>query len=144
MNSFTYVISSADRTNNAPERVFYDIPFGGFRITQQNCLVEVISCFINGEVNVDLGYLILTATGLAEDGLYCTNSIPSNEAVICTIPLNHLYITTGSTFTVKDCHIKKSVRFQFKKLNFVSVVTDQDINLLDETRFVLTLKITPF
>jgi hypothetical protein len=142
MNSFTYVISSDDRINSiGVETSFYDIPFGGFS-NEQNYHVEFVNCTING--GAVGGFVVLCAANLAEDGYYCSAKLPSNEAVICSIPLgNLLYADRGSSFSVKNCNVKKIVRFRFRRADLSPAETDIDINNGVETRFLLTLKITP-
>ncbi len=47
-NSFTYVISSEERTNTAGNQITYDIDFGGFSGKNQDYNCEVLSFSING------------------------------------------------------------------------------------------------
>ena len=72
-NSFTYVISSDERTNTGANQIFYDIEFGGFSGKNQNYNCEVLSFSINGRTTAtpaETGYFMFMCENLHDDELY--------------------------------------------------------------------------
>jgi hypothetical protein len=70
-NSFTYVISSDERTNTGANQITYDIDFGGFSGKFQNYNCEILSFSINGKTTatpVDIGFFLFMAENLNYDG----------------------------------------------------------------------------
>ena len=144
-NSFIYTLSSDDRVNTAVNQI-YDIDFGGFNCSSDDYNLEVINCVVNGSVLVSNGYLTLIATNLNEDGVFCKGVLNASDAIMCHIPTNSdiLMSSGGVKFKVKDCRMAKRIRLSLLKPNFAPVVSGTDINVGGiETKFVLTLKMTP-
>ena len=152
--SFTYVICSDDRTNNiinngAGLTYFYDVNFGGFSEPYENYRVDVISFGAVGGFPVPAqNYYFFTCEGLANNGYFCSNKVlPTNDVILSILPLNELqdaYIQSDGNvvFNVKNCRIAKTVRFKFLKTDF-TIPGALDINAGVETKWVLTLKMTP-
>jgi hypothetical protein len=46
-------------------------------------------------------------------------------------------------FTVKNCRVPKVVKFKWLKPDFTSAVSGTDVNNGGETRWILTLRLTP-
>ena len=46
-------------------------------------------------------------------------------------------------FTVKNCRVPKNIRFKWMKSDFTPAVTLTDVNNGGETRWILTLRLTP-
>ena len=145
-NSFIYTLSSDDRVNTAANQIYYDIDFGGFNYSSDDYYLEVINCVVNGSVLLSNGYLTLIATDLNEDGVFCKGVLNANDAIMCHIPTNSdiLMSSGGVKFKVKHCGMTKRIRLSLLKPNFAPVVSGTDINVGGiETKFVLTLKMTP-
>ena len=151
--AFTYVICSDDRTNNLIDPVnltnFYDVRFGGFSEQYNDYQVEVVSFgAASGFPNTIHNYYYFTCEGLANNGYFCSNRVlPTNDVIISILPLTALqdaYIQSDGNiiFNVKNCRIAKNVRFKFLKSDFTTPGTTE-INNGAETKWVLTLKLTP-
>ena len=82
---------------------------------------------------------------LADDGSFCNSLLNSNQAILTTVStdINSLMSTNGSTFIARDCKQKKRVRFKFVNPDLSDVVDTTDINIVEDTNWVLTLKMTP-
>ena len=156
--SFTYMISSDERTNSIGADAgnltnFYDIKFGSFSEPYDNYKVEVISfAAVSGFPAAAQNYYFFTVENLTDNGYFCSNKVlPTNDAILCILPLNALqdaYIQSDGgnvVFTVKNCRIAKMVRFKWLKNDFSTPTTTVDINVGAgiETRWVLTLRMTP-
>ena len=148
--SFTYMISSDEKTNTDAVCNYYDIRFGGFSEPYDNYKVEVISfAAVNGFPAASQNYYFFTVENLTDNGYFCSNKVlPTNDAILCILPLNALqdaYIQSDGgnvIFTVKNCRIAKTVRFKWLKNDF-SIPGATEINVTNETRWVLTLRLTP-
>jgi hypothetical protein len=143
--SFNFVISSDDRVNTTANQIYYDLDMGMVNSSHSNFIVEVIQIVLNGNILGTNGYLLFTAEGLADNGLFCRNKLSSSQAVLGVISANidGLMCNTPTTFLANNIRMKKRVRFSLLKPDFSPVVSGVDINIGDETRWVLTLKMTP-
>ena len=150
--SFTYMISSDERTNIDAVYNYYDIRFGGFSEPYDNYKVEVISfAAVNGfPAAAASNYYYFTVENLADNGYFCSHKVlPTNDAILSILPLNALqdaYIQSDGgnvSFKVKNCRIAKHVRFKWLKNDFTAPITTVEINNTAETRWVLTLRMTP-
>ena len=77
-NSFTYVISSDERTNAGANQITYDIDFGGFSGKNQNYNCEVLSFSINGRTTTtpeNTGYFLFMCENLNDDGFFAQEGI---------------------------------------------------------------------
>jgi len=157
--SFTYMISSDERTNSIGAEAgnltnFYDIKFGGFSEPYDNYKVEVISfAAVNGFPTAASNYYFFTVENLTDNGYFCSNKVlPTNDVILSILPLNALqdaYIQSDGgnvIFKVKNCRVAKHVRFKWLKNDFSIPTTLTDINVVangGETRWILTLRMTP-
>ena len=147
--SFTYVISSDERTNSDAVASFYDFNFGGFSEPYDDYYVEVISFATVGGITVANTYLLFVAENLASDGYFCTRKLSNREAILAILPLSAVqdsYIQSdggAGKFTVKNCRVPKNIRFKWLKSDFTPAVTLTDVNSGGETRWILTLRLTP-
>ena len=57
----------------------------------------------------------------------------------------HISNQTGvqEKFTVKNCRMAKQVRFKWLKPDFTNAINNTDVNNGGETRWILTLRLTP-
>ena len=153
--SFTYMISSDERTNSTGAEAgnltnFYDIKFGGFSEPYDNYKVDVISfAAVNGFPAAASNYYFFTVENLTDNGYFFSNKIlPTNDAILSILPLNALqdaYIQSDGgnvIFKVKNCRIAKYVRFKWLKNDFTAPGVTE-INVAGETKWVLTLRMTP-
>ena len=146
--SFNYVISSDDRTNNVDQLTnFYEIDFGGFNTTYSDFNIEVVQVILNANVLSSNGYVILIAQDLNDGyGRFCPKIMDGSQAIIGVISTNidGLISNSNITFRSNNCRMIKRVRFSLHKPNFHPCVSGTDINVGGiETRWVLTLKMTP-
>ena len=148
--AFTYVICSDDRTNNLIDVVnltnFYDVKFGGFSEQYKDYRVDVISFgAVGGFPAAAQNHFFFTCEGLANNGYFCSNKVlPTNDVILSILPLNALqdaYVQSEGNiiFNVINCRIAKTVRFKFLKADF----SPADVNNGAETKWVLTLRLTP-
>jgi hypothetical protein len=146
--SFTYVISSDERTNTNIDSS-YDFRFGGFSEPYDDYYCEVISFACIGGITVANNYLLFVAENLASDGYFCTRKLSNREAILAILPLSALqdsYIQSdggAGKFTVKNCRVPKQVRFKWLKSDFTNAIHQTDVNSGGETRWILTLRLTP-
>ena len=147
--SFTYVISSDERTNLDVVTASYAFNFGGFSEPYDDYYCEVISFATVGGITVANTYLLFVAENLASDGYFCTRKLSNREAIVAILPLSAVqdsYIQSdggAGKFTVKNCRVPKQVRFKWIKSDFTPAVTLVDVNNGAETRWILTLRLTP-
>ena len=152
-NSFTYVISSDERTNDAVNQIYYDIDFGGFSEMTQDYHCEVLSLTINGMVNTTpatIGYFMFMCENLHDTGFFMVRKISNRDCLISIMPITTLndahHRHTGSTgisFKVKNCQARRPIIFKLLKPDFTEVISGTDINVGGETEWVLVLKMTP-
>ncbi len=150
-NSFTYIISSDDRTNTGANPAFYDINFGGFTEHYDSYLVDVV--FLGASTGLPLAsnYYYFVAENLCNDRYLSTTKLSNKQAIISILPLNAVqdaYIQSdgGSiSFKIINAKVRKQVRFKFVKQDFTDVVSGTDVNIGvgNETRWVLALRLTP-
>ena len=146
MDSFNYVISSDDRVDSTPNQNFYEIDFGGFNAPYENYNIEVVQCILNGNVLSSNGYIMLVVENLADNGVFCPQILDANQAIVAVISTNidGLISNSNITFRANNCRMIKRVRFSLHNPNFLPCVSGTDINIgAIETRWVLTLKMTP-
>ena len=145
-NSFTYVISSDDRTNTGAKPEYYDISFGGF-----NYIVDVVSFGAVQGFPVSSNYYYFVAENLANNGYLNTKKLSNREAILAILPLNAVqdsYIQSDGgniSFQIINAKAKKTVRFKFIKQDFTTLVNETDINVGAgvDTRWFLVLRLTP-
>ena len=150
--SFTYMISSSDRTNypTEPENLtnFYNINFGGFNEPYEEYKVDVLSFSCAGGIPLATGYYIFVVENLDTDGYFCRKNLANREVVLSKLPLNALsdaFIQSdaGSTsFKIKNAQNIRNVKFSFLKSDF----TAPDVGAINndgETRWILSLRMTP-
>jgi hypothetical protein len=146
--SFMYVISSDERSN-ADTASTYDFSFGGFSEPYDDYWCEVISFATVGGITAANSYYLFVAENLASDGYFCTKKLSSRDAIMAILPLNAFqdsYIQSdggAGKFTVKNCRVPKQVRFKWLKPDFTNAVNNTDVNNGGETRWILTLRLTP-
>lgn len=153
--SFTYVISSNDRTNSIGTNTnTYDIDFGGFSSNHETYLFEVLNILLSGQTLDGNNMLILVANDLADNGYFCSaslntssNALISRPTIVGFIPLVSTVdmFNSGSggiSFVVKNCRIKRKIRFKLIKSNFVDAVDTVDINVGGESKWFLTMRVT--
>ena len=151
-NSFTYVISSEERTNTAVNQIYYDIDFGGFSGKNQDYNCEVLSFSINGMTNTapaGIGYLMFMAENLNDDGFFMVKKMSNRHCLISIVPLSAVIDaacqadgSVGISFKVKQCQMRRPVKFKFLKPDFTEPITGTDINVVNETKWVLVLRLT--
>ena len=147
--SFTYVISSDERTNSDVVAAYYDFNFGGFSEPYDDYYVEVVSFACVGGITVANSYLLFIAENLASDGYFCSKKLLNREAILAILPLSAVqdsYIQSdggAGKFTVKNCRVPKQVRFKWLKSDFTPAISLTDVNNGGETRWILTLRLTP-
>jgi len=141
--SFTYIICSREKTNT--EGTYYDIDFGGFGNNAKHYKIDVLNFIVNNTLLETRGFMIFLCEDLADNGSFCTSLLNGNQAILTTIStdINSLMSTNGSTFIARDCKQKKRVRFKFVNPDLSDVVDTIDINVNNNTNWVLTLKMTP-
>ena len=130
-NSFTYVISSDERTNTAANPIYYDIDFGGFSGKNQDYYCEVLSFSINGRVHAQpalVGYLMLMCENLNADGFFMVKKISSQDRLISIMPLAAVFDAmhrhtgeSGISFKVNNCQMRRQIRFKWLKPDFTWV-----------------------
>ncbi len=146
--SFNYIVSSDDRTNNVDQLTnFYEIDFGGFNTSYDDFNIEVIQVILNGNVLSSNGYVILIAQDL-NDGhsLFCPQILDGNQSIVGVISANidGLISNSNINFRSNNCRMIKRIRFSLHNPNFNECVSGTDINIGGiETRWVLTLKLSP-
>ena len=98
--------------------------------------------------------LILVANDLADNGYFCSaslntssNALISRPTIVGFIPLVSTVdmFNSGSggiSFVVKNCRIKRKIRFKLIKSNFVDAVDTVDINVGGESKWFLTMRVT--
>ena len=147
--SFMYVISSDERTNSDEIASFYDFNFGGFSEPYDDYYCEVISFAAVGGITVQSNYFLFVAENLASDGYFCTRKLSNRDAILAILPLNAVqdsYIQSdggAGKFTVKNCRVPKQIKFKWLKSDFTNAATLTDVNNNGETRWILTLRLTP-
>ena len=147
--TFTYMICSDDRTNTDGVYNYYDVKFGGFSEPYEEYKVEVISfAAVYGFPAAATNHYFFACEGLTSNGYFFTNKVlPTNDVILSILPLNALqdaYIQSDGNviFNVKNCRIAKKVKFKWLKSDFTTP-SISDINVSGETRWVLTLRLTP-
>ena len=147
-DAFTYMICSDDKKNDTND--FYDIDFGGFELPYDNYKCEVLHCGINGRVNAALVYIYLVADNLTNNGNFIRSKLKNREVVVGVIPCSAIgdaYLqadgSIGTIFNVINCRVKRRVKFSFVRSDFGTIVNGQDYNVGGDTRWFLTLKMTP-
>ena len=147
-NKFMYVISSDDRTNTDAVYKYYDFNFGGFSEPYDNYLVEVISLAVSSGLPANQVYYMFVVENLASNGYYCPNKLSNREAILAIVPLTaaaDVLIQNdggGTQFVAKNCRVPKQIRFKFLKQDF-TIPGIGEINNAAETKWILTLKLTP-
>ena len=151
-NSFTYVISSEERTNTAANQISYDIDFGGFSGKNQDYYCEVLSFSINGKITAapaPIGYFMFICENLNDDGFFMVKKLSNRECLISIVPLtttidaHHQYNGEGGiSFKVNNCQMRRPIKFKLLKPDFTEVISGTDINVGAETKWVLILKMT--
>ena len=112
-NSFTYVISSEERTNTAGNQITYDIDFGGFSGKNQDYNCEVLSFSINGRTTTmpaEIGFCLFMAENLNDDGFFMVRKISNRDCLISIVPLSAVIDascqadgSTGIFFKINNC-----------------------------------------
>lgn len=149
--SFTYMISSNERTNNDPNVAltnFYDFNFGGFNEPYEEYQVQVLSFSCTGGIPVATGYYIFVVENLDTDGYFCKKMLTNRQVILTKLPLNaisdaFIQSDNGSTgFKIKNARNVRNVKFSFLTSSFV-VPAVGTINHGGETQWILSLKMTP-
>jgi hypothetical protein len=141
--SFIYTIASTEKKNN--DDLEYVIDVGGFGSSFNHFNIEVLNLVLDGGVDPDDGYLILVCKDLGSSGYFCTSKLPSNESMLCVVGTNDdiLMGNGGITFHANNLRMKREVRFKFLMPSLEDVVDDVNINVVNITDWLLTLKVTP-
>ena len=150
--SFTYMISSNERTNDPtdPEYLtnFYNFNFGGFNEPYEEYQVQVLSFSCTGGIPVSTGYYIFVVENLDADGYFCRKMLTNRQVVLAKLPLNaisdaFIQSDNGSTgFKIKNARNVRNVKFSFLTSLF-EVPAVETVNHEGETRWILSLKMTP-
>ena len=151
--SFTYMISSDERTNGQGIDItfltyFYDINFGGFSEQFEEYKVDVLSFSCVGGIPVGASYYLFLVENLVSDSYFCTRKLTNKEIVLSVLPLNAVqdaYVQSDGgaiSFKIKNARNIKKVRFKFLKQDF-TIPGATEINSTAETKWILTLKLTP-
>ena len=150
--SFTYMISSNERTNDPtdPEYLtnFYNFNFGGFNEPYEEYQVQVLSFSCTGGIPVATGYFIFVVENLDADGYFCRKKLTNRQVVLAKLPLNaisdaFIQSDNGSTgFKIKNARNVRNVKFSFLTSLF-EVPAVETVNFDGETRWILSLKMTP-
>lgn len=149
--SFTYMISSNERTNNDPNVAltnFYDFNFGGFNEPYEEYQVQVLSFSCTGGIPVATGYYIFVVENLDTDGYFCKKMLTNRQVILTKLPLNaisdaFIQSDNGSTgFKIKNARNVRNVKFSFLTSSFVAPAVGT-INHGGETQWILSLKMTP-
>ena len=75
-NSFTYIISSSDRTNSIGTNTnTYDIDFGGFNSNCNDYSIEILNVLLSENTLQSNSMLVLVANDLADIGYFCPASL---------------------------------------------------------------------
>ena len=151
-NSFTYVISSDERTNTAANQIFYDIDFGGFSGKNHDYNCEVLSFSINGRTSAapaDIGYFLFMCENLNNDGFFMVRKVSNRDCLISIVPLSAVIDaacqadgSVGIFYKFNQCQMRKPVRFKFLKPDFTAPISGTDVNAVAETRWILVLCLT--
>ena len=144
-NSFNYVISSKDRINQGANPLYYDINFGGLNTEYDNFYIEVLQCNITSDLNDINDYLVMTCKGLNENGIFCPTNLNADECILCTIPIDIRDTKQGFggiSFRSNNCRMLKTIRITFLTQDMVPVIAS-DVNTINETQWILTLRMTP-
>ena len=149
--SFTYMISSDERNNPKDPFYltnFYDLKFGGFSEPYEEYKVDVLSFACAGGIPVATSYFIFVVENLESDGYFCAKKLKNREIVLSKVPLNAVsdaFIQSDGgaiSFKIKNSRNVKNVRFSFLTSSFTIPEVDA-INNTTETKWILTLKMTP-
>ncbi len=145
-NSFTYTIASDERINSGANQIYFDIDIGFNNSDANDFLVEVLNITVSSGIPSALGYIIMTAVGFADNGQFCQSKLSANECIVAIIPShagNYIPLNGTVTFVTKNTRMKKRVRFRMLKSDLTPVANAQDINFGGETKWLLTLRVTP-
>ena len=156
-NSFTYIISSSDRTNSIGTNTnTYDIDFGGFNSNCNDYSIEILNVLLSENTLQANSMLILVANDLADIGYFCPASLNSSKnaglvrpTIIGLIPLlaNIDMFNSGSggiSFIVKNIRIKRRIRFKILLQDYTDAVSGTDINVGGfETKWYITMRVSP-
>ena len=156
-HSFTYIISSSDRTNSIGTNTnTYDIDFGGFNSNCNDYSIEILNVLLSENTLQANSMLILVANDLADIGYFCTASLNSSKnsglvkpTIIGFVPLlaNIDMFNSGSggiSFVVKNIRIKRRIRFKILKQDYTDAIDGTDINIAGaETKWYITMRVTP-
>ena len=152
--SFTYIISSRDRTNTTlPAKgatLHYDIDFGGFSEQYEDYMCEVISYALTGGTPGTATYLMFCAEYLAENGYFCKNKLSPTECILSIILLSaaqDAFIQSDGgnvRYRINKCRVQKQITFFFLTTDFTTAIVGTDLNIAAvESRWLLTLKMIP-
>ena len=151
-NSFTYVISSEERTNTTANQITYDIDFGGFSGKNQDYNCEVLSFSISGRTSAspaEVGFLMFMCENLNDDGIFMVRKTSNRDCLISIVPLSAVIDascqadgSTGISFKVNQCQMLRPVKFKFLKPDFTAPTKGTEINVGAETRWILVLRLT--
>lgn len=149
--TFTYTIFSTERTGLGGLVSEYYIDFGGFGNYTGDYFCEVVRVTLNGNVDPNLGYVLLTAENLHKNGYHSAR--PSNEITLACIDVATLQTTThGSSFIVQNCGTKRLIKFTLTNSNYAPLDSwlfgdgagSGEINIDGNvTDWFLSLKLTP-
>lgn len=142
-DSFIYTIASTEKKNN--DDLEYVIDVGGFGSSFNHFNIEVLNLVLDGGVEPNDGYLILVCKDFGSSGYFCTSKLASNETMICVVGTNDdiLMGNGGISFRANNLRMKREVRFKFLLPSLEDVVDDVNINVVNITDWLLTLKVTP-
>lgn len=146
MNSFTYTIASDERINTAANQIFFDMDVGFNNSDANDFFVEVINITVSSGIPAALGYVIMTAIGFADNGQFCQGKLSANECVIAVIPThgsNYIPLNGMVTFVTKNTRMKKRIRFRLLQSDLTPVQNAVHYNFGGETKWILTLRVTP-
>ena len=154
-NSFTYIISSNDRTNSIGTNTnTYDIDFGGFNENYETYNIEILSVLLTENTLETNSTLLLVANDLAYNGYFCVGSLNTSKnsaltkpTIIAIIPLlanvdMHNSGSGGISFVVKHCRLKRKIRFKLINKDYTDAISGTDINVNAETKWYITMRCT--
>jgi hypothetical protein len=153
--SFTYMICSDDRKNTTLPAdtfpIYYDVDFGGFSEQYDNYMCEVVSFAMTNGIPAASTYLMFCSDNLGESGYFCRNKLSPKDNILSIVPMNALtdaYIQSDGgniKFRVNNCRYPRQIIFYFLKPDFSLAIVGTDVNVGAgvETKWILTLKMTP-
>ena len=103
---------------------------------------------MNIPAETDTHYLLFIVENLEADGYFCSKVLTNRDVLLSVIPINKISDTFvqndwgAVSFKIKNARNVRKVIFKFLKSDFSAPDID-DLNNVIETKWILTLKMTP-